>query len=74
MIKHNTKSSKELLEVVNEDPEVVAVFSEKELFNKTTLETTPISQMEKDKEYSKHLKFFKETNEAFENMKKCLDL
>lgn len=74
MIKHNTKSSKELLEVVNEDPEVVAVFSEKELFNKTTLETTPISQMEKDKEYSKHLKFFKETNESFENMKKCLDL
>ena len=73
MIKHNTKSSKELLEVIQGDPEVVSLFSEKELFNKTTLEMLPISEMEKDSQYNSHLKFFKETNLAFNNMKKCLD-
>lgn len=73
MIKHNTKSSKELLDVIQGDPEVVSLFSEKELFNKTTLEMLPISEMEKDSQYNSHLKFFKETNLAFNNMKKCLD-
>lgn len=73
LIKHNTKSSKELLEVIQGDPEVVSLFSEKELFNKTTLEMLPISEMEKDSQYNSHLKFFKETNLAFNNMKKCLD-
>ena len=73
MIKHNTKSSKELLEVLNDDPDVIGIIPEKELFNRSTLDKTSISAMKKDnKLYLKQKKFFNEIETIFTNIEQSI--
>lgn len=69
MVKHNTKSSRELLEALKDDKKVLAVIPEKEIFNRTTLDKKPISTFQLDsKIYSKHKKFFEEVSKSFEKL------
>lgn len=74
MIKHNTQSSKNLLEVLNasDDSQLLKVdgqvlyVPEKELFNKSTLERVSISEMKEDQTlYSRHRAFFDELEKTF---------
>ena len=60
MIKHNTKSSKELVVSLKDDENVLAMIPQKELFNRSTLDKKSLSDMMKDKElYSRNKAFFK---------------
>lgn len=57
-IKHNTRSSKELIQVVENDPEFISVIPNKELFNKTTMKKIPLSEM-------KDIAIYRTGNEEF---------
>ncbi|WP_438833096.1 ParA family protein [Streptococcus pluranimalium] len=65
MIKHNTKSSKELISsLISND--VVAMIPHKELFNRSTLDKMSLSVMSQDKVmYSKNKKFFDDLETTF---------
>lgn len=49
MIKHNTKSSKELVNSLQKEDNVIALIPQKELFNRSTLDKISLSEMNKDK-------------------------
>lgn len=66
MIKHNTKSSKELVVSLKDDDNVLAMIPQKELFNRSTLDKKSLSDMMKDKElYSRNKAFFKAIDFTF---------
>lgn len=66
MIKHNTKSSKELVVSLKDDDNVLAMIPQKELFNRSTLDKKSLSDMMKDKElYSRNKAFFKDIDFTF---------
>lgn len=66
MIKHNTKSSKELVASLKDDDNVLAMIPQKELFNRSTLDKKSLSDMMKDKElYSRNKAFFKDIDFTF---------
>ena len=48
MIKHNTRSSRELLKALKGDPSVLATVPERELFNRSTLDKKSLSKMAED--------------------------
>lgn len=57
MVKHNTKSSRELLEAIKDENNILAIIPEKEIFNRTTLDKKSVSAFESDhKIYTKHKK------------------
>lgn len=59
MVKHNTKSSHELLNALENDNSVIGVIPEKELFNRSTLDRLSISELQKDKNmFNKQKQFF----------------
>lgn len=75
MIKHNTKSSKELVDALKDDENVIAMIPQKELFNRSTLDKIPLSDMMKDKELSTRNKsFFKEIDFTFQKITDKLSL
>ncbi|MDU5750972.1 MAG: ParA family protein, partial [Limosilactobacillus fermentum] len=66
MIKHNTRSSYELLEALKDDPNVLAIVPEKELFNRSTLDKKSLSKMAEDhKTYIGQREFFDSMNKIF---------
>lgn len=75
MIRHNTSSSREFLEVLESEDDVVAYLPEREIFNKTTLEYNPISEMLKndDPKYRKQKKVLRDIAEEFKKMKDVVD-
>lgn len=69
MIKHNTKSSHELLEALKDDPNVLATVPEKELFNRSTLDKTSLSTMALDhKTYINQREFFDNIDKTFQEI------
>ncbi len=78
MIKHNTKSSHELLASLEEekkhnDNSCIAVVPQKELFNQTGLTKTSLSEMAKDHTLAiRQRKFFDEIFEIFTNIELSL--
>ena len=69
MIKNNTRSSHELLEVLQKDPSVIAKIPNRELFNRSTLDKVAISTMMKDKKMKqKYGTFFCELNDIFDSI------
>ncbi|CYU23733.1 ParA family protein [Streptococcus suis] len=59
MIKHNTNSSRELLERLESDDDMIGIIPAKELFNRSTLDKVPLAEMKEDEQlYHKHKKFF----------------
>lgn len=68
-VKHNTKSSKEFLKVIQEDERTIAILPEKELFNRSTLDHEPLTKMENDELiYRKNREFFTLLNKSFQSM------
>jgi chromosome partitioning protein len=66
LIKHNTKSSRELLEHIQKDKTVIGLIPEKELFNRATLEKKSIAEMKEDQAvYIKNKSFFNSIDETF---------
>ena len=66
MVRHNTKSSHELLNVIEKEKDVLAVIPQKELFNRSTLDKISITSMSKDHQtYIRNRKFFDEINSTF---------
>ncbi|SFV40847.1 ParA family protein [Ligilactobacillus acidipiscis] len=69
-IKHNTKSSKEFIAEMKKDPRTIGFVPEKELFNKSTLNHTPIVDMAKDQTIlNKNRAFFDQISKIFESFK-----
>lgn len=69
-IKHNTKSSKEFIAEMKKDPRTIGFVPEKELFNKSTLNHTPIVDMAKDQTIlNKNRVFFAQISKIFESFK-----
>ncbi len=75
MVKHNTSSSREFLEVLESEEDVIAYLPEREVFNKTTLEYTPLSEMIKSDEpkYKKQKKILNSIELEFKKMKDVVD-
>ncbi|MGN8722717.1 ParA family protein [Paenibacillus barengoltzii] len=79
MLKHNTKSSRDLKAALeknkreNADDSCIALIPERELFNKSTLEHKPIAKMaENPSVYNEQRKFFDEINTIFMTITKAL--
>lgn len=75
MIKHNTSSSKEFLEVLKNENDVIAYLPEREIFNRTTLEYMPIAKMAKSntQKYVKYRKIFNLIEKEFIKIKNIVD-
>lgn len=68
-IRHNTKSSHKLLNVIKDDKRVLANIPEKELFNRSTLDKTSLSSMAKDHQvYIKQRQFFDDIDNTFKKV------
>lgn len=66
MIKHNTKSSKDLVTVIQNEEDVIAMIPQKELFNRSTLDSTSLSDMIKEKNiYLRNKEFFNDIDSTF---------
>lgn len=73
MVKHNTKSSHDLLNALKDDGQVLTTIPEKEIFNRTTLEKKSIVEMAEDHAiYLKNKVFFDEMDEKFNKITKSL--
>ena len=69
MIKHNTKSSHELLDSIKDDESVIGIVPSKELFNRTTLDKESLSTMKQDHSiFVKNRDFFSEMDSVFKNI------
>lgn len=69
MVKHNTSSSRQLLEALKDEDNVIAIIPEKELFNRTTLDKKSIANLKLDlKVYQKQKKFFDDISNSFETI------
>ncbi|RVU71240.1 MULTISPECIES: ParA family protein [Lactobacillus] len=69
MIKNNTRSSRELLDVLQKDASVIVKIPNRELFNRSTLDKLSISSMMADKKMQyKYGKFFNELNDIFSHI------
>lgn len=73
MVKHNTKSSKNLVKILHEDGTSEIIVPYKELFNISTLEYLPLSEMMSKKEFSDHKDFFRKINIVFSQMTSIID-
>lgn len=73
MIKHNTKSSRELLQTLEKEENIIGIIPEKELFNRSTLDKKSLVTMENEKKtFLKHKKFFDEIGETFKEIKEVI--
>lgn len=69
MIKHNTKSSKELVASLTNEENVLAMIPQKELFNRSTLDKVSLSDMMKDKDLTRvNKEFFKDIDFTFQKI------
>lgn len=75
MIRHNTNSSREFLEITREDDDVVAYLPEREIFNRSTLEYTSLIEMadKNNLKYKSYVKVIKIINKEFQHMKEIVD-
>lgn len=69
MIKRNTSSSNEMLQSIKDDTSVIAVIPEKELFNRSNLDETPVVDMKDDtRTYNRNYNFFKDFDSTFQKI------
>lgn len=75
MIKHNTKSSRDLLETLQGDASVIAEVPERELFNRSTLDKHSLAQMyqEQEKLTASQRRFMDEIMQTFGSIKENID-
>lgn len=73
MVEHNTKSSHELLAVLENDDNVLAIVPKREVLNRTMLDKTPVSELMNNHEsYIKNHKFLDDIDDIFTTMAKSL--
>lgn len=73
MIKHNTNSSRELVEALKKDDNVLAYIPHKELFNRSTLDKVSLSEMKVNKKLcQEHRKFFNEFDKMILTIEKTI--
>ena len=73
LIKRNTSSSNEMLQTIKDDDSVIAVIPEKELFNRSNLDETPVVDMKDDtRTYNRNYKFFQEFDKTFADIESKL--
>lgn len=66
MISHNKKSSKELLEILENENNLIGLIPDKELFNRSTLDRISLSEMKNKPEiYRVHKNFLEKLEEIF---------
>ena len=69
MIKHNTKSSKELIEALADQEDVIGFIPQKDLFNRSTMDKLSLSEMKADKSvYLQNKKFFDDLSATFDEI------
>lgn len=75
MVKHNTNSSKEFLDALKGEKDVIAYLPEREILNRTTLEYMPISKMleEDNVKYIKQRKNLRIIEKEFKKMQNIVD-
>lgn len=74
MIKHNTRSSKDFLEAIKDDDQVVARIPYKELFNRAALEGKSVVRMQEDESiYLQNKDFFDTINREFSNLREIIN-
>ncbi|MBY5035338.1 AAA family ATPase [Streptococcus gallolyticus] len=75
MIKHNTNSSKQLVEELETEGNVVAYIPYKELFNRSTLDTISLAEMKKNKSlYQEHREFFNQLDMTFQTISDTISI
>lgn len=73
MIKRNTSSSNEMLSTIKDDKTVIAVIPEKELFNRSNLDSIPVVDMKDDtRTYNRNYNFFQDFEKTFANIEQRL--
>lgn len=73
-VKHNTASSRIFLDKIKNLDEVIATVPNRELFNKATLQRTPLNEMKDDKAiFYQNRKFFDDVEQAWQEMKSVVD-
>ncbi|MFD3059888.1 ParA family protein [Streptococcus agalactiae] len=73
MIKHNTKKSKELLQAIDGEVNILGQIPHKELFNRITKDHTMIDMMSDKATYQVHRSFFRQIQETLEQMISIID-
>ncbi|MDG5049926.1 ParA family protein [Lactococcus lactis] len=69
MVKYNTKISRDLIEHIKDEDDVLGYINEKELFNKASVNRCSIFDLEEDKEvYKKNKSFYDSINTVFETI------
>lgn len=69
MVRHNTKSSRQLMEAVKGEKTVIEIIPERELFNRSTLDKRSLSVMKQDKEiFRENRDFFISIDSKLENI------
>ncbi|WP_249629777.1 ParA family protein [Streptococcus uberis] len=73
MIKHNTGKSKELMQVLNNQENVLEFIPQKELFNKATANMTIIDMMNTKEIRNEHKTFFKNIEKSLDQIELTID-
>ena len=79
-LRHNTKTSHQLIELMQDKPNVIAEIPDRELFNRSTLvsdtshTSTPIIDIENDPQMmTKYRSFFTDINQIFDHLRQVVD-
>ncbi|GAA5364784.1 hypothetical protein SuUB63_02880 [Streptococcus uberis] len=73
MIKHNTGKSKELMQALNNQENVLEFIPQKELFNKATANMTIIDMMNTKEIRNEHKIFFKNIVKSLDQIELTID-
>lgn len=73
MIKHNTGKSKELMQALNNQENVLEFIPQKELFNKATANMTIIDMMNTKEIRNEHRIFFKNIVKSLDQIELTID-
>ena len=69
LVKRNTSSSNEMVAAVKDDPTVIAIIPEKELFNRSNLDAVPVVEMKEDtRTYNRNYNFFQDFEKTFKQI------
>lgn len=74
MVKHNTATSRELLEHIDDDEKVIGAISEKEMFNKASMQHKTIFDLKEDKDtFNKNKKFYENIDNVFRDIENTIN-
>lgn len=75
MLQNNTKASREIIETLGSDDNIIAQIPRRELFNHSTMQSKSLTEMEDDKTVlQRNRNFFEKIDDIFLQMKNTIDL